>query len=123
MRKLLFQIHIHIYHPTHLGFEVSEARNSLISALSGSDFIWREFLLTPTQIGIPNSRLRYYLIAKKRDIIAASSDGLFESLPEGKIIGEFPGVEKNIESNTAAQHPAACSRRNRWSECPDFRAV
>ena len=80
---------------SHKGFEGSEARNFLVSALSNSDFIWREFLLTPTQMGIPNSRLRYYLIAKKRD--TAVSDGLFESLPEGKIIEEFPGVENDIE--------------------------
>ena len=56
----------------------------------------REFLLTPTQIGIPNSRLRYYLIARKRGVVAAPNN-VFESLPEGKIIEEFPGVARNLQ--------------------------
>lgn len=88
-------------HPTQLGFEISEARNRLVSTLSSSGFVCREFLLTPTQIGIPNSRLRYYLIAKKSDI--ATSDGLLESLPEDKIIEEFPGVQR-IECETLGKY-------------------
>ena len=67
-----------------LGFEVSEARRSLVSTLSSSGFFWREFLLSPTQIGVPNSRLRYYLIARKRDF--PSYDDPFEHLPKGEII-------------------------------------
>ena len=47
-------------------------------------------------MGIPNSRLRYYLIARKRSVEAASNN-VFESLPEGKIIEEFPGIAKNIQ--------------------------
>ena len=47
-------------------------------------------------MGIPNSRLRYYLIARKRSV-EAGSNNVFESLPEGKIIEEFPGIAKNIQ--------------------------
>jgi len=47
------------------GFENSETHNKLIEMLEKLNFSFQEFLLTPTQFGIPNSRLRYYLIAKR----------------------------------------------------------
>ncbi|KAJ7151682.1 S-adenosyl-L-methionine-dependent methyltransferase [Mycena filopes] len=58
-------------HPTHLfvenvgGFETSSTRNLLVSTLRGLGYTTAEFLLTPLQFGIPNSRLRYYLLAKR----------------------------------------------------------
>lgn len=36
----------------------------LINVLQESDYSFQEFLLTPLQLGIPNSRMRYYLLAK-----------------------------------------------------------
>lgn len=47
------------------GFELSEMRNLLIKTLTENSFIYQEFLLTPYQVGIPNSRLRYYCLAQK----------------------------------------------------------
>lgn len=46
------------------GFEASSARDSLIQTLEKCGYQYQEFLLTPTCLGIPNSRLRYFLIAK-----------------------------------------------------------
>uniref|UniRef100_A0A915JW35 tRNA (cytosine(38)-C(5))-methyltransferase n=1 Tax=Romanomermis culicivorax TaxID=13658 RepID=A0A915JW35_ROMCU len=46
------------------GFETSLARDQLISTLKQCGYHFREFLLSPNQFGIPNSRLRYYLVAK-----------------------------------------------------------
>ncbi|RDD45044.1 tRNA (cytosine(38)-C(5))-methyltransferase [Trichoplax sp. H2] len=47
------------------GFETSAARNALISALKQRNYSYQEFLLTPLQFGIPNSRLRYYIICTR----------------------------------------------------------
>lgn len=47
------------------GFETSATRQKLVDTLGKGGFMWREFLLTPTQFGIPNSRLRYFLIGKR----------------------------------------------------------
>lgn len=47
------------------GFETSEMRNLLINALKDNGYIYQEFLLTPAQFGVPNSRLRYYCLAMK----------------------------------------------------------
>ncbi|NWZ11626.1 TRDMT methyltransferase, partial [Agelaius phoeniceus] len=46
------------------GFESSSARNELLQTLATCGFQYQEFLLSPTCLGIPNSRLRYFLIAK-----------------------------------------------------------
>lgn len=47
------------------GFEKSVMRNQLIESLCKSDFSYQEFLLNPSDFGIPNSRQRYYCLAKK----------------------------------------------------------
>ncbi|NXJ63033.1 TRDMT methyltransferase, partial [Rostratula benghalensis] len=46
------------------GFESSSARSELLRTLETCGFKYQEFLLSPTCLGIPNSRLRYFLIAK-----------------------------------------------------------
>ncbi|KAJ6577107.1 S-adenosyl-L-methionine-dependent methyltransferase, partial [Mycena sp. CBHHK59/15] len=58
-------------HPTHFlvenvaGFETSSTRKILVSTLRGLGYTTSEVLLTPLQFGIPNSRLRYYFLAKR----------------------------------------------------------
>ncbi|XP_066539715.1 tRNA (cytosine(38)-C(5))-methyltransferase isoform X2 [Hoplias malabaricus] len=46
------------------GFETSSARDTLIKTLKECKYHFQEFMISPTCIGIPNSRLRYFLIAK-----------------------------------------------------------
>ncbi|XP_060521295.1 tRNA (cytosine(38)-C(5))-methyltransferase [Cylas formicarius] len=47
------------------GFEESKMRTHFINSLVKCEFIYQEFLINPTQIGVPNSRPRYYCLAKK----------------------------------------------------------
>ncbi|XP_056221050.1 tRNA (cytosine(38)-C(5))-methyltransferase isoform X7 [Seriola aureovittata] len=46
------------------GFESSAARELLVKTLTGCGYSFQEFMVSPTSVGIPNSRLRYFLIAK-----------------------------------------------------------
>ncbi|KAG8905833.1 hypothetical protein FRB99_008135 [Tulasnella sp. 403] len=46
------------------GFESSTTRTTLVRTLHSLGYAIEEFLLSPTQFGIPNSRLRYYLLAR-----------------------------------------------------------
>lgn len=59
-----------------MGFETSRARDYFIEALKKSGFHYQEFLLTPTIFGVPNSRNRYYCIARKDGVFSFSSDEL-----------------------------------------------
>jgi len=56
------------------GFEKSKAREMVISSLQSAGFEIQEFLICPRQIGIPNSRLRYYLLAKRGEKVQWSFD-------------------------------------------------
>ncbi|KLO06314.1 S-adenosyl-L-methionine-dependent methyltransferase [Schizopora paradoxa] len=56
------------------GFEKSSTRKSLIQKLASLGYATMEFLLTPLQFGIPNSRLRYYLLAKLRPLRFTTSE-------------------------------------------------
>lgn len=40
----------------------------LVDKLTHCDYTFQEFLLTPLQLGIPNSRMRYYLLAKLKPL-------------------------------------------------------
>uniref|UniRef100_A0A8P4G2N6 tRNA (cytosine(38)-C(5))-methyltransferase n=1 Tax=Dicentrarchus labrax TaxID=13489 RepID=A0A8P4G2N6_DICLA len=46
------------------GFETSSARERLVKTLMGCGYTFQEIMVSPTSVGIPNSRLRYFLIAK-----------------------------------------------------------
>jgi tRNA (cytosine38-C5)-methyltransferase len=48
-----------------VGFETSEMRNAFTKTLKNCDFFFREFILSPESLKIPNSRSRYYLVARK----------------------------------------------------------
>ncbi|XP_045390104.1 tRNA (cytosine(38)-C(5))-methyltransferase isoform X3 [Lemur catta] len=68
------------------GFEVSSTRDLLIQTIENCGFQYQEFLLSPTSLGIPNSRLRYFLIAKLQ------SEPLPFQVP-GQVLMEFPKIE------------------------------
>ncbi|CAO2594920.1 tRNA (cytosine(38)-C(5))-methyltransferase, partial [Lemmus lemmus] len=67
------------------GFEVSSTRELLIQTMEACGFQHQEFLLSPSSLGIPNSRLRYFLIAKLQ------SEPLPFQVP-GQILMEFPKI-------------------------------
>uniref|UniRef100_A0A8C5HAL9 tRNA (cytosine(38)-C(5))-methyltransferase n=1 Tax=Gouania willdenowi TaxID=441366 RepID=A0A8C5HAL9_GOUWI len=46
------------------GFETSSARGRLVKVLTECGYFFQELMVSPTSVGIPNSRLRYFLIAK-----------------------------------------------------------
>jgi len=76
------------------GFEGSQARNQFIEALEMSGFYWREFILTPTQFNVPNTRHRYYCIARR------DKDFPFEA---GKIWEEMPGTNVDTTQQLMAK--------------------
>ncbi|XP_018891143.1 tRNA (cytosine(38)-C(5))-methyltransferase isoform X7 [Gorilla gorilla gorilla] len=97
-------------------------RDLLIQTIENCGFQYQEFLLSPTSLGIPNSRLRYFLIAKLQS----------EPLPfqaPGQVLMEFPKIEsvhpqkyamdvenkiqeKNIEPNISFDGSIQCSGKD-----------
>ncbi|KAG7155362.1 tRNA (cytosine(38)-C(5))-methyltransferase-like isoform X2 [Homarus americanus] len=88
------------------GFETSLARDRLVSLLKTRNYVWQEFLLSPTQLGVPNSRLRYYMLAKQKP-------ATFCFTLSDKVQEEFPlclcvKVEDSVTSKTGSCH--RCTR-------------
>ncbi|XP_022436307.1 tRNA (cytosine(38)-C(5))-methyltransferase isoform X2 [Delphinapterus leucas] len=61
-------------------------RDLLIQTIGNCGFQYQEFLLSPTSLGIPNSRLRYFLIAKLQSVP-------FPFQAPGQVLMEFPQTE------------------------------
>ncbi|PKC04672.1 S-adenosyl-L-methionine-dependent methyltransferase [Rhizophagus irregularis] len=61
------------------GFEESDTRNTLVTQLKNCNYNFQEFFITPLQLGIPNSRLRYYLLVNI-NIIRIYSDSLLSKI-------------------------------------------
>lgn len=50
------------------GFETSSMHNKFIDTLKNCNFTYQEFIISPTQLGISNTRHRYYCLAKRRPL-------------------------------------------------------
>ncbi|XP_037030269.1 tRNA (cytosine(38)-C(5))-methyltransferase [Bradysia coprophila] len=63
------------------GFDTSKAREMFVESLRQSEFHYQEFILSPTQLGIPNSRHRYYCLARRSKAFTFASERILTSLP------------------------------------------
>ncbi|XP_030383967.1 tRNA (cytosine(38)-C(5))-methyltransferase [Scaptodrosophila lebanonensis] len=63
------------------GFEGSQAHEQFIGALEKAGFYWREFILTPTQFNVPNTRHRYYCIARKNNDFSFQGGQIWDEIP------------------------------------------
>lgn len=74
------------------GFETSDTRTDVLGLLHRLGYHTMEFLLTPRQCGIPNSRLRYYLVARRSS---------FEEVEQTTIIfNHIPGKMEQEENSS-----------------------
>lgn len=74
------------------GFETSDTREQFVCTLKTCGYSYQEFLLSPTQLGIPNSRLRYYLLAKKKPL-------QFHFVTQDEIMESFPCITERDRSD------------------------
>lgn len=64
----------HILMENVMGFEKSQMRQIFIDVLTVAGFFYQEFIISPTQIGVANTRHRYYCIARKTSFPFGSAD-------------------------------------------------
>ncbi|XP_034416334.1 tRNA (cytosine(38)-C(5))-methyltransferase isoform X1 [Cyclopterus lumpus] len=65
------------------GFESSSARECLVKTLMECGYTFQEIMVSPTSVGIPNSRLRYFLIAKlSTENKSTQSSKMLDAFPE-----------------------------------------
>lgn len=49
--------------------------------LTACEYTWKEYLVSPTQLGIPNHRMRYYMVAEHSQRFAADRGTIYKTLP------------------------------------------
>ncbi|KAF9581860.1 tRNA (cytosine-5-)-methyltransferase [Lunasporangiospora selenospora] len=75
------------------GFEESDSRDLLVETLTKTGYEYQEMLITPLQIEIPNSRMRYYCLARRTEKV-----GSFARPVTGTLIGYIPS-DKDDETD------------------------
>lgn len=86
------------------GFECSTVRNLYINKLKECNYNYQEFLLCPSSFGVPNSRLRYYCIArlKTTEWHFKRKEEIITSLPND--YGDCMALEDIIEKNVSEKY-------------------
>ncbi|XP_037936807.1 tRNA (cytosine(38)-C(5))-methyltransferase [Teleopsis dalmanni] len=102
-------------------FQSSQSRNCFIDALKSSGFQYSEFIISPTQFGIPNTRHRYYCIARKYKDFPFDCSHVLTSMPNiktssknSKTIEEFLDVELTNETSYNSTLPEKILRKYVW---------
>ncbi|KAL9885681.1 tRNA (cytosine(38)-C(5))-methyltransferase isoform 2-T2 [Glossina fuscipes fuscipes] len=63
------------------GFEGSLAHSQYIKALRKAGFYYREFILSPTQLNKPNTRYRYYCLARRDKNFPFEGEHIWTEIP------------------------------------------
>ncbi|XP_022105921.1 tRNA (cytosine-5-)-methyltransferase-like isoform X2 [Acanthaster planci] len=87
------------------GFEGSNTRAQLVKILENCCYDHQEFLLSPTHFGIPNQRLRYFLVAKRRPLVfspALISTREHQVLREQRVNSAMPHDPNCLKTESAA---------------------
>ncbi|ORY07872.1 S-adenosyl-L-methionine-dependent methyltransferase [Basidiobolus meristosporus CBS 931.73] len=75
-------------------FEYSRSRERLVNCLDDLDYEIHECLLTPLQFGIPNDRLRYYLMARRKPSSAKIDSDKEKYIDTCQIFTTWPFTEE-----------------------------
>lgn len=65
-----------------MGFEKSQMRKVFVNALKTAEFHFQEFIISPTQVGVANTRYRYYCIARKSSDFSFATPDIVRRLSE-----------------------------------------
>lgn len=89
------------------GFEKSKARDMFIDSLNQSGLHYQEFILSPTQLAIPNSRHRYYCLARRRKVFTFARESIVTNLPsDGNVeAAEIQPISQFISCNNENATP------------------
>ena len=88
------------------GFEYSQAHQLLLETLQLNNYYYEQYLLSPIQFGIPNSRLRYYLISKQQEKPINTSSSSIQTRISNfdrlyvKLRQQFPSKSVSLEENS-----------------------
>ena len=81
------------------GFATSKMLDVFKTALQRCGYTFKQYLLSPTQFGVPNHRMRFYLICEKSMRFANVQDSLFTEPPSQAAVRPKKGVAEYLDDN------------------------
>ncbi|XP_072761044.1 tRNA (cytosine(38)-C(5))-methyltransferase [Anoplolepis gracilipes] len=87
-------------------FGVSQMRNNVVNCMENCGYVYRELIVSPCQFGIPNSRNRYYLLAKRKNLNFCFKQPLLKNSLPSELLKLLPKskhstlAQKNGKVNT-----------------------
>ena len=100
-----------------VGFETSETRADAIAVFHRLGYDTKEFMLTPRMFGVPYSRPRYFLLAKKKSATGGWSDGDWGEW----LASHGCGADGGPRRPRPRPAPPGGARRSRSPGCPRAR--
>lgn len=97
------------------GFETSNTRNNIMQFFTQHQYHVVEFLINSNQFGIPNSRLRYYLLARKQPFpeniqsFADNKNSLLSFIPGCEDFATTPPLLEFLQED-----PASCQLSDKF---------
>ena len=97
------------------GFETSNTRNNIMQFFTQHQYNVVEFLINSNQFGIPNSRLRYYLLARKQPFpehiqsFADNKNSLLSFIPGCEDLTTTPPLSEFLQED-----PASCQLSDKF---------
>ena len=106
------------------GFEHSNTRDMIVSFLESHKFYFQEYLLNSRQFNIPNSRLRYYLAARRTASFSGGNDhsGVLTELPfEDSILPPCPSLSVFLtEEENTSEYTIPDEYLTKWGKLLDI---
>lgn len=91
------------------GFVGSETHSRLLSTLKRVDYHFQERLLCPSELGLPNRRQRYYLVASRESLLPMAPPQKSPA-PLESFLDPFPHPELFVDTRTVADYGRALDR-------------
>ncbi|CAJ0937644.1 unnamed protein product, partial [Mesorhabditis belari] len=85
----------HVFVENVVGFETSTVHADLLECLRGMGYGVKEYILSPMQFGIPNTRPRYYCLTSLQSSSSHSTSTILKT--HKSCVEEIAGIEDFIE--------------------------
>lgn len=110
------------------GFAESNARQRLLTGLNESGYRVHEMMICPTQLGVPNRRRRYYLVARQagwncEEMAFSGESPQIQNPVRARTLGDFLDVDVNARFDVAPQLLADYSTAINLIDAEDPQAI
>jgi tRNA (cytosine38-C5)-methyltransferase len=101
------------------GFTASRMLQTWKDALRRCGYTWKQYLLSPTQFGTPNHRMRYYMICEKSRRFAGKEDCMYTDPPADSGMSEVKPVANYVDETHFLSNHSCTSNATKVQQVSD----